>query len=98
MLVSCFSDLLFSCSRRRSRQRSRPAGLGRLAQNIEHGNAEQKRDALFEIGNLRTPEASRLAIAGLNDSDEIVRCNGRRVGRLSARIRGNSSTCSAFQR
>jgi len=37
------------------------------------GNSEQKRTALAEIRNLRTEQASRLAIAALADKDEIVR-------------------------
>ncbi len=36
-------------------------------------SVEQRREALFQIRNLRTPEASRIAITALNDSDEIVR-------------------------
>jgi HEAT repeat protein len=44
-----------------------------LAEQIRSGSSEQKRDALFQIRNLRTAEASRFAVAALNDSDEIVR-------------------------
>jgi HEAT repeat protein len=44
-----------------------------LSQNIEHGNTEQKRDSLFEIRNLRTAEASRLALPALKDGSEMVR-------------------------
>ena len=40
---------------------------------ILKGNIEQKRDALFEIKNLRSEQASRLAIPALTDSNEIVR-------------------------
>lgn len=37
------------------------------------GNSEQKRTALGQIRNLRTEQASRLAVAALRDSDEMVR-------------------------
>lgn len=37
------------------------------------GNSEQKRTALFEIRNLQTERASRIAIPAFSDSDEIVR-------------------------
>jgi FOG: HEAT repeat len=49
------------------------------AQNFEEltarlsGNTGQKRDALFEIRNLQSAEASRLALPALADSDDIVR-------------------------
>jgi HEAT repeat protein len=44
-----------------------------LARQINRGNDEAKRDALFQIRNLKTPEASRLALPALRDGDEIVR-------------------------
>jgi HEAT repeat protein len=47
--------------------------LGYLAQRVNHGNTEQKRDALFQIRNLETAEASRVAVPALRDSSEIVR-------------------------
>lgn len=46
-----------------------------LAQLVTRGNSEQKRNALFEIRNLETAEASRLAIPALQDSEEIVRAS-----------------------
>lgn len=49
------------------------ANLETLRQQIENGNTEAKRDALFEIRNLRAPEASRIAIPALQDKDELVR-------------------------
>lgn len=49
------------------------AKLETLRQQIENGNTEAKRDALFEIRNLRAPEASRIAIPALRDNDELVR-------------------------
>lgn len=46
-----------------------------LARQITRGNSEQKRNALFEIRNLKTAEASRLALPALQDSEEIVRAS-----------------------
>ena len=40
---------------------------------FKRGNTEQKREALFQIRNLATAEASRTAIPALQDTDEIVR-------------------------
>lgn len=50
----------------------RPAVQDRLALLLE-GDSEQKRSALAEIRNLRSEQASRLALAALSDKDEIVR-------------------------
>ena len=51
-----------------------------FAQNLEivrsdlaSGNTELKRNALFQIKNLHTEIASRLAIPALSDADELVR-------------------------
>ncbi len=44
-----------------------------LAQIVNRGSTEQKRDVLIQIRNLETAEASRLAIPLLQDSSEIVR-------------------------
>lgn len=44
-----------------------------LAEQINRGNSEQKRNALFQIRNLATEESSRLAIPALRDGEEIVR-------------------------
>ena len=49
------------------------ANLDVLAETISRGNAEQKRDALFQIRNLENAEASRVAIPALRDKSEIVR-------------------------
>ena len=40
---------------------------------IKNGNTEQKRTALFQLRNLETESASRIAIPALKDSSEIVR-------------------------
>ena len=37
------------------------------------GNIESKREALFQIRNLKSAEASRIAISALQDADEIIR-------------------------
>lgn len=47
--------------------------LGVLADQIQNGNVEQKREALFQIRNLETEESSRIAIPALRDKDAIVR-------------------------
>ena len=44
-----------------------------LAEIINRGSVEQKRDALSQIRNLQTAEASRIAVPALKDSAEIVR-------------------------
>jgi HEAT repeat protein len=44
-----------------------------LEQTIKSGSDEQKRDALFRIRNLKSEEASLLAIPALQDKSEIVR-------------------------
>jgi HEAT repeat protein len=47
--------------------------LTALETAIRTGTSEQKRDALFQIRNLRSEVASRSAIPALKDSDPIVR-------------------------
>ena len=44
-----------------------------FAEALHTGNVEAKREALFQIRNLRSEQASRLAIPALTDSNEIVR-------------------------
>jgi HEAT repeat protein len=44
-----------------------------LAEQVNRGNVEQKRNALFQIRNLKSAEASRLAIPALRDAEIIVR-------------------------
>jgi HEAT repeat protein len=53
-------------------ENSWPQTESRLIQLLS-GNSEQKRTALAEIRNLRTEQASRLAVPALHDKDEIVR-------------------------
>lgn len=47
--------------------------LSVLRENLERGDTEAKRSALFQIRNLRSADASRLALPALSDKDEIVR-------------------------
>lgn len=47
--------------------------LSLLRENLERGDTETKRSALFQIRNLRSADASRLALPALSDKDEIVR-------------------------
>lgn len=47
--------------------------LDSLSNSILSGTSEQKRDALFQIRNLRSEIASRIALPALADADEIVR-------------------------
>jgi len=44
-----------------------------LSNSVQTGTSEQKRDALFQIKNLRSEESSRTALPALNDADEMVR-------------------------
>lgn len=44
-----------------------------LVNKIKHGTSEEKREALYQIRLIQTPEASRIAVLALQDSDEIVR-------------------------
>ena len=47
--------------------------LGPIRSGIVSTNIELRRDALFQIINLKTEEASRLALPALSDPNEIVR-------------------------
>lgn len=47
--------------------------LTSLAQALATGDAETKRTALFDIRNLRSAAASRIALVALKDPDEMVR-------------------------
>lgn len=47
--------------------------LQKLSESIVNGSTEQKRDALGQVRNLGTEEASRIAIPALSDPDEVVR-------------------------
>lgn len=47
--------------------------IERLRQRLISGDVEERRDALTRLGNLRRPDASRVAAAGLGDLAPIVR-------------------------
>ncbi len=47
--------------------------LGTIKADLASGNTELKRNALFQIKNIHTEAASRLAIPALSDKEEIVR-------------------------
>jgi HEAT repeat protein len=52
---------------------SAQADLDQLRNKIDVGSTEEKRNALFEIRNLRSEQASRIALAALDDPLPIVR-------------------------
>lgn len=52
-----------------------PETAARLQKQIANGSVEEKRAALFEIRNLRSASASRLAFAALRDNELIVRAS-----------------------
>lgn len=56
-----------------SQETDRAAHLEFLSRAIAGGTDEQKRDALLELRNYETAEASRIAVPALRDSSEIVR-------------------------
>ena len=47
--------------------------LSVYAERLSNGSVEQKREVLFQIRNLRSAEASRIAVAALNDKTPMVR-------------------------
>jgi len=51
------------------------SNLDDLRYKISSGSVEDKRNALFDIRNLHTAEASRIAIPALRDKNELVRAS-----------------------
>src|SRR5229473_876062 len=47
--------------------------IERQRQRLSSSDIEERRDALMRLGNLRRPDASRVAAAGLNDLEVQVR-------------------------
>jgi HEAT repeat protein len=47
--------------------------IERQRQRLNSGDVEERRDALMHLGNLKRPDASRVAVAGLSDAAPIVR-------------------------
>ncbi len=73
LISGFFLCLVFSvCSAVRSFGQGTQAAAF-LQQRIATGTAEEKRDALFQIRNFKTEQASRIAVPALNDREEIVR-------------------------
>lgn len=68
-----FSALVFLCALCAFAGNSFAQSFENLSESIRRGNPEQKRDALFQIRNLKSEEYSRLAIPALRDKSEIVR-------------------------
>ena len=64
LFLACFACFAVSISAQ---------NLENLAEQIRSGDTEQKREALFQIRNFQTAEASRIASPALRDADEIVR-------------------------
>src|SRR5256885_9009410 len=62
MVFACFAVSSFGQS-----------AFGNFAKAIKSGSVEEKREALFQIRNLRSEEASRIALPALKDSSQIVR-------------------------
>ncbi|CAN5836104.1 hypothetical protein BH20ACI4_BH20ACI4_33620 [soil metagenome] len=60
-LLACFAGNIY------------PQNFETLTERIRNGTTEQKREALFQIRNLKTEAASRIAVPALRDADEIVR-------------------------
>ncbi|MEP7147813.1 MAG: HEAT repeat domain-containing protein [Acidobacteriota bacterium] len=52
-----------------------PSVVARLQQQIVNGSLEEKRAALFDIRNLRSASASRIAVPALRDKEPIVRAS-----------------------
>lgn len=65
----CLFFVLFACFAGNSFAQN----LENLETQIRTGSTEQKREALFQIRNVQTEEASQIAIPALRDVDEIVR-------------------------
>ncbi len=69
--IICF--LIFFCVLCLFAGNSSAQNLQSLPEQIRFGTTEVKRSALFEIRNLESAEASRLAIPALTDANETVR-------------------------
>lgn len=68
-----FARLAFLCLVLLSAQNIFAQDLTALSEQLRSGDTEQKRDALFQIKNLQTAAAARIAVPALNDAAEIVR-------------------------
>lgn len=71
LLVSLFAAAIGSLAQAPSDVSADTAA--RLNRQIMAGSTEEKRSALFEIRNLRSPVASSIAVPALSDKNELVR-------------------------
>jgi HEAT repeat protein len=71
--MKIFRGLFFLCMLCVFAGNSFSQNLEALAEKIRSGDVEQKRDALLQIRNLESAEASRAALPALRDPSEIVR-------------------------
>lgn len=53
--------------------------IERQRQLLNSGSVEERRDALTRLGNLRRPDASKVAAAGLSDVEPVVRVTAARA-------------------
>jgi len=53
--------------------------IERQRQRLSSAEIEERRDALMKLGSLKRPEASRVAIVGLNDLEPIIRVTAARA-------------------
>jgi len=53
--------------------------IERQRQLLNSGSVEERRDALMRLGNLRRPDASKVAAAGLSDVEPVVRVTAARA-------------------
>ena len=53
--------------------------IERQRQRLSSGDVEERRDALMRLGNLRRPDASKVAAAGLTDVEPVVRVTAARA-------------------
>jgi HEAT repeat protein len=47
--------------------------IEKLRERLNSGAIEERRDALMRLGNLKRPDASRIAVTGLSDLEPVVR-------------------------
>lgn len=69
LLVASFFFMCFACFAGTTSGQD----IEKLAELVRTGSTEQKRNALFDLRNLRTAAASRAAVPALTDADAIVR-------------------------
>lgn len=73
LLVILFCASVSALSQTPLDTRGIPADVDERLRRELNGSTEQKRSALFEIRNIRSPAASLIAVPTLNDREEVVR-------------------------